>query len=557
MDSRFTTGIIISVGAFALAATLSQWPCVVAAAQSVPPSRTLRLPATPYRYATLDLPAHFRGDDEADNTPDDNPLSDEGATLGRVLFYDTQLSANNSTSCGSCHVQKHAFADANQFSRGFEGGLTDRHAMNLTNLRYYLRARFFWDERGGNLEEMVLLPIANRLEMGEDVTRLPQKLAQMSYYSELFRRAFGDAAITEQRIAKALAQFLRSMVSYESRYDEGLAHASSQLVRFENFTRQENHGKALFLRNCANCHQSGAAHFFVLVPTNNGLDASVSGTDGGIGDITLNSIDQGRFKSPSLRNAEVAGPYMHDGRLPTLEAVVDHYSRELQPHPNIDGRMRPRNFTDSEKAALVAFLKTLTDTKFLADPKFSDPFGAPPTRDATVRVSGRPVAAAGPTSAKRGVPIEAIVARVLSFDVNGDAKVTSDELNDRMDPLIVDGDRNGDGGLDAAEIAAYSRNSSPLSFGALRGQLVMPSLAVQLPRLDTTIEALLDDLDLPSERRERALRALAGYNAAEPMGLMRRLEPFLTADELNDFTAAFSRREPPLLVLPSQPGSGR
>jgi cytochrome c peroxidase len=129
------------------------------------------------------------------------------------------------------------------------------------------------------------------------------------------------------------------------------------------------------LRNCANCHLPiQDAHFFMILPANNGLDASAREADGGIGDITLAPPDLGRFKSPSLRNVEVAGPYMHDGRLPTLEAVIDHYSRDFKPHPNLDFRMRPLNFTDSEKAALVTFLKTLTDQVFLTDPKFSDPF---------------------------------------------------------------------------------------------------------------------------------------------------------------------------------------
>ena len=345
------------------------------AAQTAPPSRRLRLPATPYRYTNVPLPAHFQAADGADNTPADNPITDDGATLGRVLFYDTRLSASNTISCSSCHAQKHGFADPNRFSKGFEGRLTDRHAMNLTGLRYYPRGRFFWDERGDNLEEMVLLPVENRIEMGEAISRLPGKLAEAAYYPELFRRAFGDPAITEPRIARALAQFLRSLVSYQSRYDEGRARASSAVDDFDTFTRQENHGKALFLRNCANCHLPiQDAHFFMILPANNGLDDDLRSSDGGIGDITLNGADLGRFKTPTLRNVEVAGPYMHDGRLATLEAVIDHYSDQFKRHPNLDFRMRPLNFTESEKAALVAFLKTLTDHRFLNDPKFSDPF---------------------------------------------------------------------------------------------------------------------------------------------------------------------------------------
>ncbi len=146
---------------------------------------------------------------------------------------------------------------------------------------------------------------------------------------------------------------------------------------FENFTAQENRGKSLFLRHCANCHLPGgqAAHFVLNRPLNNGLDADHKKGDGGVGDITLSARDLGRFKSPSLRNVELTAPYMHDGRLATLEAVIDHYSRDVKPHPNADGRARRRlNLRDSEKTALVAFLKTLTDKKFITDPKFSDPF---------------------------------------------------------------------------------------------------------------------------------------------------------------------------------------
>ena len=340
-------------------------------------ARTLRLPEVPYRYADLDLPAHFTqpAAQRFDNTPADNPVTDQGATLGRVLFYDTRLSANNTISCGSCHVQTHAFVDPNRFSRGFEGGLTDRHAMSLVNLRYHPRARFFWDERSGNLEAMVLLPVENRLEMGQDLSKLPGILARDPRYAELFRQAFGDSEVTSDRIALALAQFLRSMVSYQSKFDEGRAAARSAGDDFANFTVQENRGKALFLRNCSLCHlPDQEAHFVMIEPVNTGLDENTQRTDGGVGDITLKPADLGRFKSPSLRNVEFTTPYMHDGRFSTLEAVIDHYSSGGKNHPNKDVRVQPLHFTNSEKAALIAFLKTLTDRQFLSDPKFSDPF---------------------------------------------------------------------------------------------------------------------------------------------------------------------------------------
>jgi cytochrome c peroxidase len=342
-----------------------------------PAARTLRLPDTPYRYAGLDLPAHFQAPVALrfDNTPADNPVTDAGATLGRVLFYDTRLSANNTVSCGSCHVQKNAFVDPNRASKGFAGKPTDRHAVSLANLRYYPRGRFFWDERAGNLEEAVLVPIQSKTEMGQVLTRLLEVLARDEHYPELFQKAFGDDKLTPERTARALAQFLRALVSCQSKYDEGRAKAGSVRDDFDNFTVQENRGKALFLSNCAVCHLPGQdAHFVMIAPANNGLDADFRTADGGVGDITLNGRDIGLFKSPSLRNVERTVPYMHDGRFDTLEKVIDHYSKEVKPHPNLDPRMRRLNFTDSEKAALVAFLKTLTDQKFLTDPKFSDPF---------------------------------------------------------------------------------------------------------------------------------------------------------------------------------------
>ena len=349
------------------------------AAQASRPSslRVLRLPTTPYQYEPLDLPTHFRTPNAQrfDNTPPDNPVTNAGATLGRVLFYDTRLSINNTVSCGSCHVQKHAFVDPERFSRGFAGGRTDRHAMNLVNLRYHPRARFFWDERGGNLETMVLMPIENRLEMGQDLKALPKILVSDAHYGELFTNAFGDPEITTVKIGRALAQFIRSMVSYQSRYDVGRAAAQVNTADFENYTVQENRGKALFLRNCALCHLPDQdAHFVMVEPVNTGLDDDTEHTDGGVADITLNPRQVGQFKSPSLRNVAVTGPYMHDGRFPTLSAVIDHYSTGGKKHPNKDVRIQTLNLTTSEKAALLAFLETLTDPQFLSDPKFSDPF---------------------------------------------------------------------------------------------------------------------------------------------------------------------------------------
>jgi cytochrome c peroxidase len=366
----------------ATASPIEETPTVGEAGKSLAkPStqRTLRLPDTPYHYAGIDLPDHFKtlAARRFDNTSSENPLTDNGATLGRVLFYDTRLSVNNTISCGSCHEQKRAFSDPKRVSKGFEGQLGDRNAMSLVNLRYHPRGRFFWDERARNLEEQVLMPIQSKVELGQDLSRLVDILSADDRYPELFRKAYGNSAISRERIARALAQFLRAMVSYQSKYDEGLAKARSVRSDFEGFTAQENQGKSLFLRSCASCHmpRGQSAHFIMIRPLNNGLDADPKSSDGGVGDLTLNGSQVGLFKSPSLRNVEFTAPYMHDGRFATLEEVIDHYSTGVQRHPNLNGRLRRRlNFTSEQKAALVAFLKTLSDTKFITNPKFSDPF---------------------------------------------------------------------------------------------------------------------------------------------------------------------------------------
>ncbi len=344
--------------------------------------RTLHLPDVLPRYADVELPAHFRTRPvrRFDNTPADNPITDAGATLGRVLFYDTRLSANNTIACASCHQQKHAFADPRRFSKGIDGKDGDRNAMSLVNARFYPTGRFFWDERASSLEKQVLMPIQSKAEMGQDLTTLVALLGKDERYAELFRKAFGDSQITPDRIARALAQFVRSLVSCNSKYDAGLLKASSLRDDFPNFTAQENRGKTLFLRNCAVCHlpPGQQAIFYPPGPRNNGLDADGRVADLGVGDVTFNRFQAGEFKSPELRNVEFTAPYVHDGRFATLEDVVEFYSSGVKAHPNLHPALRgPRQrlrLDAEEKAALVAFLKTLSDHKFITDPRFSDPF---------------------------------------------------------------------------------------------------------------------------------------------------------------------------------------
>jgi cytochrome c peroxidase len=344
----------------------------------------LTLAAAAANYSVIPLPAHLLTPNivAQNNTPATNPTTDPGAELGRVLFFDKRLSLNQTISCSSCHQPTHGFSDSARFSTGFNGGHTSRNSMGLTSARYYQRGRFFWDERAATLEDQVLQPIQNSVEMGMTLTALTTRLAGEPFYQDLFNRAFGSTEVTSDRVSKALAQFVRSIVSYRSKYDAGVA------VNFSNFTTQEEQGRQIFNGpggggpSCASCH--GSDNFVPNDVFNNGLENPY--IDKGIGDLTGRAQDEGLFKVPSLRNIELTAPYMHDGRFATLEEVVEFYNSGVVAHPNLSAALRagppgpgpvvPRrlNLNAGQKAALVAFLKTLTDTTVTTDAKFLDPF---------------------------------------------------------------------------------------------------------------------------------------------------------------------------------------
>lgn len=356
-------------------------------ASTNPVSAVLNLPDVPYNYANITLPAYLNAPPifGTINTPANNPITDNGATLGRVLFYDKNLSLNNTVACASCHKQTNAFSDPVVKSAGFNGGLTGRHSMSLIDAKYYSNGNFFWDQRANTLETQVLMPIQDLTEMGMTLPALVTKLSGLAYYPILFKKAFGDETITSNRIALALAQFVRSIVSFQSKYDIGRASfpaapAPTPNAVFPNFTAQENRGKEIFLSGqnaCAACH--GSETFTAPGARNNGLDLIT--TDRGFGAVTNNPANDGLFKSSSLRNIELSAPYMHDGRFSTLEEVVEHYSTGVKNHPNLspplklpNGQPRLLNLTTSDKAALVAFLKTLTDHTIGGDVKYANPF---------------------------------------------------------------------------------------------------------------------------------------------------------------------------------------
>jgi len=331
-----------------------------------------------------------------DNMPANNPTTDEGATLGRVLFYDVELSKNRKVSCASCHQQQFAFTDTARFSIGYDGQLTHRNSMSLAHARFQKDSAFFWDNRALTLEIQTLMPIQSEVEMGLTLDTLVARVAAKSYYAPLFQAAFGSSTVTTQRIARALAQFVRSMNTFGSKYRIGVNSTTGNpsIVPLVNLTAEENLGKDLFMDerrgNCQACH---TRNIFVPQGSKNiGLDLVYS--DNGVGSAFNNPAKNGQFSVPSLINVALTAPYMHDGRYKTLEQVVNFYSDSIKPHPNLDGFLRailpgtidPNNntcdtcppriirYTETEKRALVAFMKTMTDTTLTTDARWSDPF---------------------------------------------------------------------------------------------------------------------------------------------------------------------------------------
>lgn len=346
----------------------------------------------PSNYANQTIPGYITKDNTAAN-----PITDKGATLGRVLFYDTNLSSNNTISCSSCHIQSNAFGDTAIASIGVNG-ITTRHSMRLANSRFSAESKFFWDERAATLEAQSTQPIQDHIEMGfsgtsgdGSITTLITKLQNIGYYKELFKYAFGSEIITEDKIQLALAQFIRSIQSFDSKYDAGRFLATNDNQAFSNYTAQENQGKNLFLSRpvfnalgvrtsgglgCASCH---AAPEFDIDPNsrNNGI----------IGILNGSGIDVTNTRAPSLRNlvkpdGTTNGPMMHTGNLTTLQNVIGHYGtiNRAPGNNNLDARLMPNGFgqqlnlTAAEVDAVIAFLKTLTGTNLYVDPKWSSPF---------------------------------------------------------------------------------------------------------------------------------------------------------------------------------------
>jgi len=314
------------------------------------------------------------------NIPADNSTTKQGVYLGRLLFYEKRLSANNTISCGSCHEQSKAFTDGRSFSIGVDNVPTPRNAMSLTNLLW--TRKFFWDGRAEGLESQAAIPMTNPHEMGQSLDISVKKINADKQYSPLFKLVYGDEKITADRIIKAISQFERTLISCNSRYDQYLRGAyqptKQEMNGMELFNNGPNPEKAIRGANCAHCH--GGPKTYMELFHNNGLDSIPK--DAGIETLTGLPSDRGRFKVPTLRNIALTAPYMHDGRFKTLNEVIDHYSDHVLESASLSTVFRGESnetggktlkLTPIEKRELVAFLNMLTDETFITDPRFSDP----------------------------------------------------------------------------------------------------------------------------------------------------------------------------------------
>jgi len=319
------------------------------------------------------------------------------AQLGRVLFYERQLSLNNTISCGNCHKQAFAFADNERFSKGLENKRTSRNSPPLQDfvsfdvffndagepinpidfLPGFGGGNFFWDGRQNNLKDLILKPVANHIEMGiTDVNMLIPKLNNLPYYKALFNKAYQSDEITLDKISDAVAVFIQAMNTNNSKFNKVMFNQSS-------YSALEKNGFDLFFGKypCGSCHQINPGSYFSSGFMNIGLDNI--NNDLGRAAIDNNSFNEGAFKTPNLKNVALTAPYMHDGRFNTLDEVIEHYSTGVKMNSALSPMLRdekdfnaPRkmNVTNEDKKALIAFLNTLTDPVFVTDPKFSDPF---------------------------------------------------------------------------------------------------------------------------------------------------------------------------------------
>lgn len=293
-----------------------------------------------------------------------NALTQSGFQLGRKLFYDTRLSRDNSVSCGSCHQQFAAFSHLDHpLSHGIDGLFGTRNAPALFNEAWL--PTFFWDGNVTGIENQPIHPIENPVEMNETMPDAIAKVSADPDYVKRFQSAFGDGEVNAQRIFKALAQFMAAMVSSNSRYDQYVRGTGS-------LSAQELNGLTLFRAKCESCHKEPMFTDYSF--RNNGLIPDASLNDSGRAHVTGLAVDMRKFKVPSLRNVDLTRPYTHDGRFNTLDAMLQHYRTGIYQSTTLDTTLRNGiQMTDIEKQDIIAFLKTLTDTSFVKDPRFAEP----------------------------------------------------------------------------------------------------------------------------------------------------------------------------------------
>jgi cytochrome c peroxidase len=311
----------------------------------------------------------------------DNQLTVQKVLLGRMLFHEKKLSGNNTMSCSSCHKQEFGFTDTAKFSLGIDGLIGKRNSMSAVNMAWNTNG-FFWDGRANLLRDQSLMPIQDVLEMHETLSNVVSKLSMEQSYKDQFIRAFGSDQITSEKISFALEQFMNSIVSNRSKYDNYLAGVATLSI-------EEERGRLLFFQefnpffpeesgaDCAHCHSGD--NFSNNMYMNNGTKTDDEMIDLGRFNVTESSEDKGKFKVPTLRNIELTGPYMSDGSFNTLEEVIDHYNTGLKMSSTLDPALDQVIATglllsEQDKNDLVAFLKTLTDYKLITDSKYSSPF---------------------------------------------------------------------------------------------------------------------------------------------------------------------------------------
>jgi len=331
---------------------------------------------TPYN---LEIPSHFPDM----IIPADNPMTVEGVELGRFLFYEKRLSGDNTQSCASCHLPSASFSDPNQYSTGIDGIQGTRHSMALVNLGW--EDFFFWDGRKTTLETQILEPVPNPIEMHQSWKRTVEKLNADVNYRNRFFKAFGEEGIDSTKATKAIAQFIRTLISGESKFDvmykyeNNLSLNSSEQAILQTVDVEEWAGYDLFKSlngaDCFHCHNGPLMR--VKKFSNNGLMPN-SVDDRGRAGVTNNPLDNYKFKVPTLRNIALTAPYMHDGRFATLDEVIEHYSSGIHMSPTIDpliefGSQGGVQLDAQEKYLLKKFLLTLTDQKFVLNPNFQDP----------------------------------------------------------------------------------------------------------------------------------------------------------------------------------------